>query len=528
MNITLYKYLGERNKVDKSTELVHVLSTSGQFKAGTAVLSPSLILSLPSGQISAVTDEGGNVIDNIIVQASNENEVIDFNYFYIAEFRRYYYLTSIIVSSNNILVISGEVDPLFSFKDEILNNEAMIERNEFEYDEMQEDTLLPLALEKSVVESQPVENVNSATNTTFKSDFTIDERNIVVNVTMDSGNGSVISSLGDLPAINTDRFIDAGSNNLALLDRNAFMGLIQFLLNEYSALATFFKGAVAYPFDARDDSNNYDSDIAIYKGDGAGSYERVDTGVDGYLLRGSSKYRVVADFTFPIISSFLDLAPYAHYELYLPFYGWYELHANENLSGHRLQVYYSVNYADGSGEVYIRDASAERVLFSSPVQIGIALALSSSNAQELARQKEAMLNNLILGLVGSGVGLMGSAFSGNLIGAIGSGLSAVSNVTTYVNQKAQMFERVQSSHNGAMGALYSPLSVRMRVTKAKVRDNLNITAYAKQFGRPLRVTSILSRLKGFTQVASVHLHGVSATDMEKREIESSLLSGVIL
>ena len=83
MNITLYRYLGERNKVDKSGDLVYVLSTTGQFKADTAVLSPSLILSLPSGQISAVTDEDSNVIDNIIVQASNENEVIDFNYFYI-------------------------------------------------------------------------------------------------------------------------------------------------------------------------------------------------------------------------------------------------------------------------------------------------------------------------------------------------------------------------------------------------------------------------------------------------------------
>ena len=103
MNVTLYKYLAERNKVDKSGDLVFVASCTGAFKADVNILSPALLLSLPPQGALALTDENGDLIADICLVDGVHDEVLDFNYMYIAEFRRYYYVNSIVVSSQSLL-----------------------------------------------------------------------------------------------------------------------------------------------------------------------------------------------------------------------------------------------------------------------------------------------------------------------------------------------------------------------------------------------------------------------------------------
>ena len=95
MNLTLYKYLGERNKVDKSNDLVFVMTATGSFKADVNILSPTLILSLPTEGFEYLTDENQNEIDDVVLTDGEAGNVLDFNYMYIAEFRRYYFITSL-------------------------------------------------------------------------------------------------------------------------------------------------------------------------------------------------------------------------------------------------------------------------------------------------------------------------------------------------------------------------------------------------------------------------------------------------
>ena len=525
MNVILYKYYGEHNKVDKSGDLTQVLSLTGSFKADTSILNPSLLLSLPLEGLSYLTDENGNLIADVIT-LDGTGEVLNFNYMYIAEFRRYYYVSSIVVSSASLLVVTGEVDPLYSFKDEILANDAMIERNEFTYDPLQEDTMIPLEMSKEVTEE---EKTGSLVNTTFKADYDASGSPqpylYTVSVAAAGGSEKTISPISGLPTINTSQAGDVGGQMIYALTRDNVIRLVQGLLGEHSSLATFFKTLTVYPFTI--DEKGTTLPIYVYKLSG-GTFSPVNVGsAQGALLQSISNYRIVADFTLPSPSMYYDLNPYTHYEVYLPFYGWYEIKYNE-VGNHRLLVYYSVNFENGSGEVYLYDYTDERILFNAPCQIGIQLSLSSSNAEELAAQKNAAQLNLILGLVGSGVGLVGSAAHGNVIGAVGAGLSGVQAVTSYINQTSLMFERAQSTHNGPAGSLYAPMKVRLRITKPKVRDNLDFVKFGHQYGRVLRDVRALSGLTGFTQIAKIHLEGCTATDAEKQEIESSLMSGVIL
>ena len=446
-------------------------------------------------------------------------------------------MNSIVVSSNSLLVVSCEVDPLYSFKDAILENDAMVERNEFSYDVYQEDPLLPLEMTKTIEEDDVIEG--SLVNIHFDAEW--DENNPdkkYYSCTIGSI-GSIdykIPALRNLPAISTYRTGDAGGSAVFGLDFTNVANLLTDLMGNFSAYSTFFKSLVAFPFEIPDFSDDSELAISIWEyeqttdpatGKLTTAFVTKTTSAYGKYIPSTSSYLVAADFEMPEVSSFLELQPYSHYEIYIPFLGWKEININE-LSGHRILVYYAVNYQDGSAEAVIYDYDLEAVLFSSPCQVGIPLSLSSTDSQELLTQKNSMQTNLILSLVGSGVGMVGSAISKNVIGMVGSGLSAVQAITDYVNKDSMMFTHAQVSLNGSAGGMYAPLNVRLRKTSVRMREGLNLTKFAHQFGRPLREIRKLSSLSGFTQIAQIHLESIDATQPEKDIIESSLLRGVIL
>lgn len=529
MHVVLYKYLGEKNRVDKSSFLSLVLDTTGTFKASVSILNPTLLLTLPLDPAYLLTDEDGDEIDEVALDNGEAVRVLNFNYFYIEEFRRYYYLTSFIISSNQLATITGVVDPLFSFKDGIIENEGYIERNELDYDPMLEDGLLPLELTKEVTEETPLSG--GLVNCNFQSEFSddVNYKNFICTFVNAAGAGKVITAPGDLPSIDTTKFGDSSGNMCLAMDQIETIRLATSLLGEYSSYNTFFKGLVAYPINLRKFSQYPTfSNVTIYKEDlTTHEYTPTTLSARGCPIPNNSPYLVVADFPLTSPSDFLELNPYTHYEIYLPFYGFYEVEINQ-IGGHRLLVYYSVSFESGSGEVYLYDYTDQRLIFSSSVQLGIPIALPSTNAQELLAQKNAAQLNMIMGLIGSGIGLIGSAATGNALGVLNSGFSAAQAVTGYINQTSLMFHRAQTSHNGTAGGLYSPLEVRLRITRTLKRNDLDMDKFAHQYGRPLREIRKLNTLSGFTLISSIHLEGLDAFDAEKAEIEASLLSGVLL
>lgn len=527
MNITLYKYYGERNRIDKSTELSRVLSVTGQFKADTSIFNPVFLLSLPLEGASYLTDDNGDLIADVIV-SGGEDSPLDFNYFYVQEFKRFYFVTNIVISSGNLVILTGEVDPLYSFKDEILLNQGMIERNEFTLNAFQEDSLLPLRMSKSVTEYVPTKGIFVNTNLDFGSDVPTDRRFTIAIASIGGYKRQVNNNPAGLPSINTNIAGDCGGQAIFALNYNNVIGLVGTLMGEFSAYSTFFKSLTAYPY-VIDEIADTDTSISVLKyDDNTKTFIFEPIGISARYASSISDYRIIADFQLPYAQSFLDYSPYTHYEIYIPLYGWYELDFNSGLAGHRILVFYSVNYENGSGEVYVYDYTGGRILFSSPCQIGIALSLSSSNAQELEAQKNAMQSNLILSLIGAGIGVAGGLGSGQYVGAIGAGLSGVQAITSFINQKSLMFTKVQSTHNGSTGGLYAYPDVHLRITKAVKITNLDLADFAHQFGRPLREVKKLGDLSGFTIVSKIHLDGLTATDAEKSSIETSLLQGVII
>lgn len=107
MKITLYQNVSERNQMDKT--LTKVKDIDGKFKQSTNIMSPVLVLSYAS--------------------------LPDFNYIYIEELARYYFVDSITSINEGLWQINCSEDVLETYSTAILNLTAYVTRNENEYND---------------------------------------------------------------------------------------------------------------------------------------------------------------------------------------------------------------------------------------------------------------------------------------------------------------------------------------------------------------------------------------------------------
>lgn len=98
MEIKLYKCLDEKNKITKT--LADELVITGALRGSSSVISPNIMV---------------------------ETRPTDYNYAYIEEFGRYYFIKNITAVRKNAFLIEMNVDVLMSFSDEILLLSAVID-----------------------------------------------------------------------------------------------------------------------------------------------------------------------------------------------------------------------------------------------------------------------------------------------------------------------------------------------------------------------------------------------------------------
>ena len=102
MNIKFYYNSSEKNKIGKS--LSKTLILTGNLHEECSVINPVILV------------EGKNLID--------------YNYCYIDEFKRYYFITDIVSVRTNLWRISLSVDVLESFKNDILKLSCIIDKQQ--------------------------------------------------------------------------------------------------------------------------------------------------------------------------------------------------------------------------------------------------------------------------------------------------------------------------------------------------------------------------------------------------------------
>lgn len=106
MNITLYKNSSPNNKVTKNLDNKKNL-----------------------GDVCTLIDDTSVILPTIIVGGFKKaSDFSDYNYCYISQFNRYYYISDIVACKNGYVKMTLECDVLMSFKMDILNSTQLVTR----------------------------------------------------------------------------------------------------------------------------------------------------------------------------------------------------------------------------------------------------------------------------------------------------------------------------------------------------------------------------------------------------------------
>lgn len=104
MKIILYENISETNKIEKT--LLKENEMIGQMVNETSIMKPTIMIELPT--------------------------MTPYNYAYIPELGRYYFIAEATNVRTNLWRVNCTVDVLMSFKNEILNLKAIVEKQESE------------------------------------------------------------------------------------------------------------------------------------------------------------------------------------------------------------------------------------------------------------------------------------------------------------------------------------------------------------------------------------------------------------
>lgn len=121
--ISLYKTTSENNRVVKALSAVKEMS--GELRNKTSVLNPS-------------------------IRIESAENISGYNYCYIPEFGRYYYITDITSVRTNIWEVSMRCDVLMSYSVQIKALKPIIERDETGQSAGLVDSDLPISINKKV------------------------------------------------------------------------------------------------------------------------------------------------------------------------------------------------------------------------------------------------------------------------------------------------------------------------------------------------------------------------------------------
>lgn len=213
-------------------------------------------------------------------------------------------------------------------------------------------------------------------------------------------------------------------------------------------------------------------------------------------------------------NNFLDYEPYTKIELYVPYFSFLSLPANEVI-GKIVYIYLSVDFDTGIGTIYIQVDG--RVIMTSSTKLGIDIPIGSTNLNQIMKDNIANITKIAGGVVtmiaGEGLAKLGG------LAVAGQGALNMATHNTLHYQRGSL-----SGGNDMLGSPTSIFAIVTRPNAVAITENYN---HIK--GKPLGESRTLATLSGFTIVEDIHLEDFDeATSEEVNEIQMQLKTGVYL
>lgn len=545
MKVILYNNNAERSKVNKTLLLTNPIEYNGTLREECSITNP-------------------------IIEFQHVG-VITSNYAYIEEFNRYYFIDEVVSVRNNLWRVSMVVDVLMSFKDDINNVQGIVSRQEFEYNPLLKDDLLPLKLSRKLQHIYGVMNYDNI----FRGVWSGKEQHCYA-LCVFSGVGLSYSS---------------GENNIlegATLSHSPFNVSCQIYALTYTELEDFLKEISSFDFGAifLGEKSDYIISVRVYPNDlaqGANisndqrilinkrymvtkGYELLPkTIVDGNNIvskEGLFEVINVKQWTSDVFTDkkFLLYPPYTDCKLYLPYYGMVDFDfksLNTELNGKSydsIGIYISFDYMSGQASYSIypiewKNGQATK-LGAVPINtytfnLGVDVPISSNreatvkNNLILSSVKTAINAGLAIGGIPLSMEQTKASYSKRLdrptkkakkmgeYAGIQAGLDSANIATNYIDSVLQAMSYNPSTYEGDGFINYSHAYFPCLILNMPVIEEPN--DYAHLYGRPSMTNDVLSNLNGFTVMANFHLDNFPyCLNEELEEIEQLLKEGVIL
>ena len=226
----------------------------------------------------------------------------------------------------------------------------------------------------------------------------------------------------------------------------------------------------------------------------------VKTGVNGEKIsQNFSKQTIGSVAIAEHYHNFLDYAPYTNVIIYLPYIGFKELDTSL-VMGKTLRIEYTLDVITGGclAQIYVGKIR----LYEFTGNIGVDISITASNR---AQVESAYIN--------AGVGVVSSAMSGNVTGAVNSIIGAATSQYHYSGTGNPSPSCVASTNRTCYVVIDRPQYQPLK-------------AFNHTRGRMCCLSKTIGSLKGYTVCDSnIDISGISATDEEKDEIVNILSTG---
>lgn len=202
--------------------------------------------------------------------------------------------------------------------------------------------------------------------------------------------------------------------------------------------------------------------------------------------------------------AYLDYSPYTKAEIYLPYVGTHAISVDD-IMGKTVHVKYKVDILSGACCAYVK--CGDTVLYTFVGQCSCSIPITGND-----------WTNVVNGAlsIAASIGTMVAT------GGASAPMSTAAIASTAVNAMKPNIEKSGSMGGmGGMMGIQKPYIILTRPRQALPKEQ------NRYMGYPSFITVSLDDLEGYTEIESIHLENISATQQELSEIESLLKNGVI-
>lgn len=376
MNIQLITYRGRRNVLEKSWDNADVITISGSLRNDCDVLNP-------------------------VIEVSVENPFI-YNYAYIPDFKRYYFIDRFVISRQGLYRLYMSVDVLKSFEPLISNTEGYIRRSQFAEPSRLVD-------EKIMCSEEPIIDFVEGTDAMIDN-YTEDVNDMCYILTVavpPMREGLVTVKDKYQPTKNTISSIYSRSYILSYEALCEFVdkcwgntNIIDYFKSIFVDFAEGIINVVAFPFRLPNVLLNY-SILGNVVGTSDTTGSTIWIGNISVTLD-SNAVRLIKDMPYlefkgsyiditPRYNSFLDYGPYTKVQVFLPYLGYVDLDADV-VMGKRVFAYYYVDYTTGTAliDVQVRIPKDDSFIYKTinifDTTVGTSVSISRTNITDRRNQ----------------------------------------------------------------------------------------------------------------------------------------------